>query len=122
MCFAGKVSRDGEAIMNAVPPRPREDRLVAGPARREGRHIVPEKAGEAPLARAVNRIAQPEAALVEPLSPFFGIIVDAQPLSGSGEKIDMMAEREPGASHARAGFEQYVHKGIFARDRHHIGG
>jgi hypothetical protein len=71
---------------------------------------VPEKARKTAAARAVDRIGKAKAVLVEPQSPFLGIIMDPHAPRWGGEKIDMMTEREPATAEPAAKFGEQVGK------------
>ena len=71
-------------------------------------HIVPKKTRHAALAFAVDGVGDAEPLFVKPKRPFFRVIVDADAPVRSCQEVDMMAEREPGAAHSRAGFLQEI--------------
>ncbi|SBV32582.1 protein of unknown function [uncultured Sphingopyxis sp.] len=112
---------DGETIVDVVPTRPRQYRFVAAPRPREGLHVVPEEPRGAATTCAMDGITDAKALFVEPARPILRIIVDAQPLIGGGQEVDVMAEREPRASEPRAGLVENIDQCVFARDLQDFG-
>lgn len=115
------MHRDRQSVIDIVKACLGEDIVVAVTRRREAAHLAPEKAGCAPLARAVHRVRQAKALFVESACPFLGIIVHADAFFRGRQKIDMVAQREPGAAERCAGFGENIGQCTFARDRQHVG-
>src|SRR3989344_411596 len=110
MRLARNVRRYGKPVSYSVPLRLTENQFVLGAFARKRLHVAPEETLETAVAGAMHRIGNPKAALVKPAGPILGIVVDANTPVGSREEIDMVAQREPGTAHARAGFLQQIGK------------
>lgn len=84
------------------------------------RHIAPAKTRCSAMTEAVHGIRDAEAILVEPMRKAFRIVVETDALVGSREKIDMVADRKPGAAHMRANLAEDIDERVLAIDRHDV--
>ena len=119
MRFSRQMHGDRQSVGDVVAPGAFQHLGILR-SRSLERHIAPAETRCSPMAEAVHGIRDAEAILVEPMRKAFGIIVETDASVGSGEKIDMMADRKPGAAHSSANLAEDIDERVLAIDRHDV--
>jgi hypothetical protein len=119
MRLSRQMHGDSQAVGDVVAPGALQHFRILW-SRPMERHIAPSETRRSPMAEAVHGIRDAEAVLVEPMRKAFGIIVETDALVRGCKKIDMMADREPGAAHASANLAEDIDERVLAINRRDV--
>lgn len=108
MRIAGHMRRNGETISDAMSPRAGKHESILRREAAAAAKVAPMKTRRCSLACAVDGIGNAEPMPVEPMRPFFGVIMHAKACPRGAKEVDMMAKGEEFAAELAANLTEDI--------------